>query len=318
MYHKSKGRINMILLSTMLSCIAFSPASSRIWKATPNAIAGDYANIQDNRVKGEAVVLRWIAPPTLPAEGSPVFKAVLERYVVILAFHGKFQSSGEASFDDIDTLEARDQSDKPLKFVSSDTLTPAAAGALTAMEAVIRQSLGAMGKAMKTFVFDAGAVRSCEKGGLSVLFAGETYTWETPFPGCTNAVTTDRLTPVAATAPAAPAAPKTIDSSFTVAADKTIQLAFLYSINPDCTSIGFATVRVVEQPKHGKITIENGTGFTSFPTSNPRAECNKRRSDGVTVIYQPEPGYTGTDSLDFDAVLASGTVNRRHYTIDVR
>jgi len=125
------------------------------------------------------------------------------------------------------------------------------------------------------------------------------------------------VAPVAATAAAAPAGPKTVEISRTVAADQNMRIDFLYSINPDCTSIGFTTIRVAEQPKHGKITIENATGFTSFPASNPRAECNKRRSDGVAVTYEPEPGYTGTDSIAFDAIFPSGSLSKRHYAIDV-
>jgi transglutaminase-like putative cysteine protease len=140
-------------------------------------------------------------------------------------------------------------------------------------------------------------------------------------PTAPTAVTTVRLTPVAATtAPAlvAPAAPNTVDLKRAVASGGKLRLDFLYSINPDCTSIGFATVRIVEQPRHGRITVDNGTGFTNFPASNPRAERNKRRSDGVVVVYEPEPGYFGADSLDFDAIFASGSLSKRHYAIDVR
>jgi hypothetical protein len=126
------------------------------------------------------------------------------------------------------------------------------------------------------------------------------------------------VTPVTATVPAAPAEPKTVEIRRTVAADRDMRIEFLYSINPDCTSMGFTTVRVIEQPKHGKITIENNTGFTNFPQSNPRVECNKRRSEGVAVIYQPEPGYTGADSLNFDAIFPSGSLSKRHYAIEVR
>jgi transglutaminase-like putative cysteine protease len=132
---------------------------------------------------------------------------------------------------------------------------------------------------------------------------------------------TVRPTPVSTTtgaAPAAPAAPKTVELNRTVAADGKIRLDFLYSINPDCTSIGFATIRMIEQPKHGKITIENGTGFTNFPDNNPRVECNKRRSDGVVVTYEPAPGYTGPDSVDFDTIFPTGSLSKRHYTIAVR
>jgi len=37
---------------------------------------------------------------------------------------------------------------------------------------------------MKMFVFESGAIDSCKKGQLAVPLAGETYTWDTPFPGC--------------------------------------------------------------------------------------------------------------------------------------
>jgi hypothetical protein len=37
---------------------------------------------------------------------------------------------------------------------------------------------------MKQFIFDADTVRPCTKGKLSIPLAGETYFWETPFPGC--------------------------------------------------------------------------------------------------------------------------------------
>ncbi len=125
------------------------------------------------------------------------------------------------------------------------------------------------------------------------------------------------VTPVATTAPApsptpapAPAAavtgPKTLELTRVVAADQRLRLDFLYSINPDCTSVGFATVRVIEQPKHGRITVENGTGFTNFPASNPRVECNKRRSDGVAIFYDPEPGYMGADFDQFRRDLRLG------------
>jgi hypothetical protein len=146
---------------------------------------------------------------------------------------------------------------------------------------------------------------------------GETCTCETPFPGCTTSPVS-ATTPVAPVAAIAPAAPAVVDLRRTVAADQKLRLDFLYSINPDCTSIGFTTVRVLEQPKHGKIEIENETGFTNFPARNPRAECNKRRSDGVAVIYEPEPGYTGTDSISLDAISPSGFLSKRHYAIDVR
>jgi hypothetical protein len=168
----------------MLLCVASSPASSRDWKATPSAIAQNYATILDNRGKGDIVLLIWFVPQIAPS-GSSGTKTTLEKYVVITVVHAHLEpTSGVMSFDDINALVAKDQSEKPLTPVPRDTLPPVSTGMLASMETVFRQSFGAMGKGMKTFVFDAGAVHSCEKGGMSVPFADETYTWETPIPGC--------------------------------------------------------------------------------------------------------------------------------------
>jgi hypothetical protein len=114
------------------------------------------------------------------------------------------------------------------------------------------------------------------------------------------------------------AAPQSIELTRAVASDHALRLDFLYSLNPDCTSLGFATVRILEPPKHGKVTFENGTGFPTFPQNNLRYECNKSRSDGVVLTYEPDSGYTGTDSINVDVIYASGTSAKRHYSIEVK
>jgi hypothetical protein len=68
-------------------------------------------------------------------------------------------------------------------------------------------------------------------------------------------------------------AQQTLERTRVVASDQKLRLDFLYSVNHDCTSMGFATVRIIEQPKHGRLTVQNGTGFTSFPQNNQRYEC---------------------------------------------
>jgi hypothetical protein len=114
------------------------------------------------------------------------------------------------------------------------------------------------------------------------------------------------------------AAQHTRELTRVVASDQKLRLDFLYALNPDCTSMGFATVRIIEQPHHGRITVENGTGFTNFPQNNLRYECNKSRADGVIVIYEPDPGFTGTDSVTIDGIFPTGTSGKRHYSIEVK
>jgi hypothetical protein len=121
----------------------------------------------------------------------------------------------------------------------------------------------------------------------------------------------------AAPAAARPAAPNMLELSRVAAANQKLRVDFLYSINPDCSSIGQTAVRVIEPPKHGSFTFENGQGFTSFPKENPRSECNTRKTDGVIDYYEPEPDFTGTDSFTIDVIYASGTLSKRHYAIKV-
>jgi len=175
------------LITAALSVVAVSTASSRNWKATPDAIARDYATINDARPGGELVLLMWFVPTMVRPDmsGAPNLIAMLQKYVVVMAVHGHLdKASGTFSFDDIDTLEARDRAGNALNLLSRSDMPPAPTAVLVAVEAMFRQSLGAMGKGMKMFVFDAGDVDSCKKGGMSIPFAAETYTWDTPFPSC--------------------------------------------------------------------------------------------------------------------------------------
>jgi hypothetical protein len=176
-------RLDVLLLGMIVLGIPFSSASSRPWKATPNQIASEYAQINDAKSASDFVNIRWWAPPTVVA-GTPL-AAILEKYVVVSVVHFHVNQPGATmSFDDIASLEARDDGGKPLAPIPRNELPPTAIGLLSAFEAAFRQSLGRLGDGMKFFTFDAGAVRACEKGGISIPFAGDTYTWETPFPGC--------------------------------------------------------------------------------------------------------------------------------------
>jgi hypothetical protein len=170
-----------------LSALTPAPALCRSWKATPEAIARDYAVINDTRPGGDLVLLMWFVPRMVQANtpGGDVAAAMLQKYVVLVAVRGRLdKTTGTVSFDDVASLEARDQSGKPLTPVARDDLPPTNAGMLVALEGVFRQSIGAMGKGMKMFVFEGAGVDSCKKGKLSVPLASETYTWDTPFPGC--------------------------------------------------------------------------------------------------------------------------------------
>jgi hypothetical protein len=170
----------------MLSCVGFySSASSRPWKPTPSEIAADYASINHTRGIGDFVTIAWW--PSRMAMPGTRLADTLEKYVLISVLHSHVNFKEPAtgiSFDDIKMLEAMNESGKALAPVSEDALPPASIEALAAFEVGYRRGLGPRGIGVRFFLFDAGAVRACEMGGISVPFDGETYTWETPFPGC--------------------------------------------------------------------------------------------------------------------------------------
>jgi hypothetical protein len=53
---------------------------------------------------------------------------------------------------------------------------------------------------------------------------------------------------------------QTVELTRAVPIDHKLRIDFVYAINPDCSSIGLASVRVIGQPDHGNIAVENGTG----------------------------------------------------------
>jgi hypothetical protein len=118
--------------------------------------------------------------------------------------------------------------------------------------------------------------------------------------------------------PIPPRTPQTVELTQVVAAERKHRLEFLYSVYPDCSSTGQTTARILEQPQHGTLTIENGQGFTNFSKSNQRYECNSRQSNGMLVFYQPSSGYIRTDSITLSVIFPLGTPSTRHYSIEVR
>jgi hypothetical protein len=102
-----------------------------------------------------------------------------------------------------------------------------------------------------------------------------------------------------------------------VTADQSKEIAFLYELKPDCSTAAFATVSTIEPPKHGKVSIDRGTGHSNFPQNNPRFDCNKSQAEGVKIAYEPSQGFIGDDTLTVDILYADKSVYRRHYSIKV-
>ena len=53
---------SIVVAAVLLSLFGLRPVSARQWRATPDAIARDYATITDTRPNGELIMLMWIVP----------------------------------------------------------------------------------------------------------------------------------------------------------------------------------------------------------------------------------------------------------------
>jgi len=108
------------------------------------------------------------------------------------------------------------------------------------------------------------------------------------------------------------------DVARVVPTDQKRRIDFLRAIYPDCSVIGIPIVRVVDEPRNGKLAVEKDAGFSNFPANDQRYECNKRKSDGVAVVYEPDPGFAGADSLTVHIIMPRGVELKRHYSIEVK
>ncbi|HKF71978.1 MAG TPA: hypothetical protein VKB68_09515 [Stellaceae bacterium] len=172
-----------MLLGMLILIHASLPASARPWKPTPQALALDYAEIIHQRGTRDLVIIIWLVPQMLGI-ASEEARELLDQYALIGALHGHMLIGGTMSYDANSQLQAADDRGDALIPVTGDSVPPTVQGALTTWQGVLKKMIGPMGEGVQWFVFEAGRVHSCEKGGLSISFEGETYTYETPVPGC--------------------------------------------------------------------------------------------------------------------------------------
>jgi hypothetical protein len=91
-----------------------------------------------------------------------------------------------------------------------------------------------------------------------------------------------------------------------------------YATAPDCTSLGYPTLKLAKPPHHGQVSIEKGTAFATFGKDDPRNLCNGKEVPATVIHYTSEPGFIGTDSVAFERIGVAGAYGYHAYTINVR
>jgi len=168
-----------------LACLTISPGSARQWNPDARGAALDYTQIVHAKAPGEVVVVWWVTPEAFPpGVSTQIIQDVLSRYVVIGIAHGQTGTSGQMSFDQIADLRITDSTARSLAPLAASAMPPEVRQTIDGLQALGRQSLGPIGQGIRFFVFDGSTIHACTPGKMSVAFDGETYTYDTPIPGC--------------------------------------------------------------------------------------------------------------------------------------
>ena len=164
---------------------ALVPASARQWNPDPPGLAREYTQILHAKPGGELVMLWWVVPEIFPDDAnSKILKDVLGRYVVVGIANGRATPNGATAFSPVLDLKIADQTGRQLSPLTASVMPPEANQAMANLQALARQSLGPIGQGMRFFTYDGSTIHSCMAGKLSIPFGGETYTYDTPIPGC--------------------------------------------------------------------------------------------------------------------------------------
>ena len=101
--------------------------------------------------------------------------------------------------------------------------------------------------------------------------------------------------------------------SKTVAAGGVLKVGHYANVNPDCSPVGVAVVRLSAPPMHGVVKPMRMMGFTGI-----YEVCNSRRVAGVSVEYRPERGFAGSDSFGLDVIYPGGIERVSSYDVTVK
>ena len=160
-------------------------ASARQWNPDSRGAAVDYTQILHAKGNGQVVFVWWVVPETFAgAPNGQSIQDVLSRYVVVGIADGRGGPGAPLSFTPIQDLKIADSAGRQLSPLAANATPPDVSQTITTLQGLARQNVGPIGQGMRWFVYEGSTVHSCQPGKMSVPYGGETYTFDTPIPGC--------------------------------------------------------------------------------------------------------------------------------------
>jgi hypothetical protein len=108
-------------------------------------------------------------------------------------------------------------------------------------------------------------------------------------------------------------APTSNYTSFEATPGKPVQLGYYASTHKDCTPAPLPTIRVIEAPKFGTLTVRRGV----LTTSNIQG-CPRLKISAQVAFYQARTGATGSDHLVYEVTNPTGEVGTYDVTINIK
>jgi hypothetical protein len=104
-----------------------------------------------------------------------------------------------------------------------------------------------------------------------------------------------------------------IESTAEGETNKDIRIGLYLNIQPDCTSGPLPTIRLVDSPAHGKVTVKKA----KFSATNYK-QCLALNVPAYVAFYRSERDFLGNDSVLLEVRYSGGKQELRHIVITVR
>ncbi len=102
-------------------------------------------------------------------------------------------------------------------------------------------------------------------------------------------------------------------TSVEATADKSVQLGYHASAHKNCTPAPPPTIRVIEVPRSGTLTVRQ-----AVLTTNRIAGCLGLKTPAQVVFYMARAGYAGPDHVKYEVTDENGEVSTFDVTITVK
>ncbi len=101
--------------------------------------------------------------------------------------------------------------------------------------------------------------------------------------------------------------------SVTATSEKPVQLGYHASAHKNCTPAALPTIRVIEAPKSGTLTVRRGVLTTETVTG-----CPGLKTPAQVVFYLAHAGYAGPDHVKYEVTAENGEVATYDVAITVK